>query len=186
MFGRKPQPKAAAADDDENPWVVQVLTRDYLVEGFTDGEDDDGDSSTFLEVNVGEDMNGALLTLSQPNLQPAGAITVTAPPNCNWVLPANTEFVAVIPGNDSALAYAVKQTGGPNKAIGAVVMAAHYMIQGVILCPGTGLEMLSDYVQFAMQDATVDYVGPGARLTKLEVPLIFVRTSQVQGIFVNA
>ena len=80
----------------------------------------------------------------------------------------------------------MKHAGGPNKPIGAVLLAAHYTIRGVILCPGTGLEMLSDYALFAMQDAVVDYVGPGARLTKMEVPFLLVRTSQVQGIFVNA
>ncbi len=181
MFGKK-KPQQQEADDD-SPWVVQVLTRDYLIEGFCEAEDDLG--SNFLEVEVGEDMNGSLLTLSQPNIQPAGAAAVALPPNSKYVLPANTEFVAIIPNNNTSLAYAMKHAGSGNTPIGAVVLAAHYVIRGVVLCPGTGLEMLSDYALFAMQDATVDYVGPGARLTNLDAPFILVRTSQVQGFFVN-
>jgi hypothetical protein len=165
--------------------VVQVLTRDYLIEGFAPADDDS--ASDFLEVEVGEDMNGSLLTLNQPNIQPAGAATVGVPANSKWVLPANTEFVAVIPGNDESLAYAVKHAGTSNTPIGAVVLAAHYVIRCTILCPGGGgLEMLSDCVLFAIQDAVVDYVGAAARLTKLDVPFLLVRTSQVHGIFVNA
>ena len=183
MFGKKKQQQQEEPDDD-SPWMVQVLTREYLIEGFTEADDDLG--SSFLEVEVGEDMSGSLLALSQPNIQPTGAATMAAPPNSKYVLPANTEFVAILPGNNSSLAYAVKHAGSGNKPIGAVVTAAHYVIRGVILCPGTGLEMLSDYALFAMQDATVDYVGPGARLTNLDAPFILVRTSQVSGIFVNA
>ncbi len=181
MFGRtQQQPPAPKA-----PWVVQVLTRDYLIEGFTNA--DDPVSTDFLEVSIGDDLNGSLLTLTQPNIQPAGAAAVGVPAGSKWVLPGNTEFVAVIPGNEESLAYAVNHRGTSNTPIGAVVLAAHYVIRGTILCPGgAGLEMLSDYTLFAMQDCVIDYVGPGARLTNLDAPFMLVRTQQVQGIFVNA
>jgi hypothetical protein len=182
MFGKKQQQQPPTP---QAPWVVQVLTRDFLVEGFTKADDDV--SSSFLEVIIGDDLKGSLLTLTQPNIQPAGAIAMGVPPGSKWVLPAETEFVAIIPGNDEALRYAVGHRGTSITPMGAVVLAAHYVIRGTILCPGGGgLEMLSDYELFAMQDSVIDYVGPGARLTNMDVPFMLVRTKQVQGIFVNA
>jgi hypothetical protein len=180
MFGKKQQQPAGP----KAQWVVQVLTRDFLIEGFMPADDDV--SSSFLEVIIDADLSGSLLTLTQPNLQPAGATAVGVPANSKWVLPANTEFVAIIPGNDEALKYAVSHAGTSITRIGAVVLAAHYVIRGTVLCPGGGgLEMLSDYTLFAMQDCVIDYVGPGARLTNMDAPFMLVRTQQVQGMFVN-
>lgn len=187
MFGKKLQKQQQQQQQptSKSPWVVQVLTRDFLIEGFSNAADDV--SACFLEVSIDEDLKGSLLTLTQPDIQPAGAIAVGVPANCKYVLPAGTEFVAIIPGNDEALAYAVRHAGTDITRMGAVVLAAHYVIRGTILCPGgAGLEMLSDYELFAMQDSVVDYIGPGARLTNLDVPFMLVHTNQVQGIFVTA
>ncbi len=178
MFGKKqpPAPKAL--------WTVQLLLRDYLVEGHTDGDDATG--PLFLTVQAGNDLDMATLTLTEPSVQPTGSLNVAVPPASKWVLPTNAEYVAVIPRDPGSTAYALQNKGPAKALIGAIVIAGPYSLRGAVICPGRDLDILCGYQTFAMQDVTIDSLAPGARLSNFAAPHVVVRTLAVQGFFVNA
>lgn len=172
MFGKKPAaPKT--------PWTVQVLTRDYLVEGQTDGDDPTG--PWFVTVQA-KDLAMATLTLSPFTLQPTAGVGGPQRPASHWVLPSTAEFVAVIPRDPGSTAYALKHRGPHGASIPAEVLVGQYALRGGVLSPDSDLDILSGYQTFGMQDVVIDCLAPGARLTNFAAPYLVVRTLLLQAI----
>jgi len=176
MFGKKP----AAA---KPLWSVQLLTPDYLVDGRLDGDDPTG--PWFLTVQP-QDREVATLTLSQASVQPTGALTATLPAGGNWLLPSTGQFVAVIPRDEASTAYALKHKGSSQHPIPALVFVGPYAIRGTVLSPDKYLEILSGYQTFLMQDATIDCLAPGSRLSSLSAPYAVVSAQLLHGLVVSA
>jgi hypothetical protein len=177
MFGKK-QPATP-----KTPWTVQVLTRDYLVEGSTDGDDPTG--PWFVTVQA-EDLAMATLTLTQPNFQPTAGVSGTLRPASKWVLPSTAEFVAVIPRDPGSTAYALKHRGPHGATLAAEVLVGQFAIRGTLLSPDNDLDILAGYQTFGMQDVVIDCLAPGARLTNFAAPYLVVRTLLLQGILLNS
>jgi hypothetical protein len=165
------------------PWSVQLLTTEYLVDGNLDGDDPTG--PWFLHVQSGE-IAMSTLTLTQARIQATGALSVTMPAAAKWILPSTATFVACIPRDEASTAYAVKQNSSSKHAIAGVVFVGPYAIRGTILSPNANLDILSGYGTFAMQQAVIDGLAPGARLTGLAAPYVLVRTMLLHGIVVSA
>ena len=172
MFAKKPStPKPL--------WAVQLLTTEYLVDGSLDYDDPTG--SWFLQVQAG-DLAMATLNLTQARFQPTGGLNVTMPTAAKWTLPSTGLFVACIPRDEASTAYALKHNSSSRNPISAVVFVGPYAIRGTILSPDKNLDILGGYQAFAMEQAVIDCLVPGSRLTGLAAPYLLVRSLLLHGI----
>jgi hypothetical protein len=150
------------------PAAVQILTPDYLIEGYLD------DLTNWPFEGV---------TLTSVRFEPTGVLTPPASTAANWCLPENSPVVAAIPRDEASLAYTKKIYRNDKYALPAEIYVGPYLIQGMILRsdedndPGFLAATLDEYM--VVQDAVIDCLLPGARLKRLGAPLVVVRTDQL-------
>jgi hypothetical protein len=180
MFGAKP----AAS---KQPWLVQVLTPDYLVEGHFDEGDENYMGLYFFRA--WPDLDGKLpvsacMHLTNARFQSMSNLTLPPSSATDWFgFPNN--MLALFPRDELSLAYMFKNNA-PKNLIPAEIYVGPYLIKGTILCPEKSLIALRIYFNFAVQDAVIECLTPGAKFQSHKEPFVMVRTHLVQGIIPQA
>jgi hypothetical protein len=153
---------------------VQILTTDYLIDGYLE------DLSTWP-------FEGGLLT--SVRFEPTGTLMPPASSAANWCVLESSQVVAAIPRDEASRAYTQKMYRDDKYPVPAEIYVGAYLIQGMIMQsdeevdPLVLIDSLDEYV--LVQDAVIDCLLPGARLKRLSAPLIVVRTDRLlQGIVI--
>src|SRR3990172_8538899 len=101
MFGNK-------SVSQKSLWAVQVLTLDYIVDGYFDSESDKLDTSVLFKAdrdpNIWELEKVYFLSLPSARLQPVGPVNI--PINYvvlpKWHMSTMSVFVAIIPRDEAS------------------------------------------------------------------------------------
>lgn len=188
MFGKKPapppakpaapaQPQPAAPAPAARPagWAVQVLTADYLAQGYIPPVD--MPLVGFLNVPT-----QATVPLSAVQLQAiAGQATVAAPTPPEATFP-KVSLIAFIPRDDASLRSAALQM--PNRAEKAVVYVGPFVIRAALML--TGDMPLRNFFGtgsgtfVAVTDAEITCQLPGARFQPLTAKILILNKALVQ------
>lgn len=180
MFGNK-------SVSQKSSWAVQVLTPDYLVDGYFDSEEDKMETAILFKAdkdpNIYDTGNVHFLTLTSARLQPISPVnnpinSVVLP---KWNMSAMSVFVAIIPRDEASTAYFMKMNPAKH-AIAADVYVGPYIIHGTIVSPESDLMELTAYHTFAVRDAEIEHLYSGTPLTGLKMPCLLVNTHLLQGI----
>ena len=161
------------ASPSRSQWAVQVLTRDYLIEGNLDGERD-----KYSFRLVGHDVGTVILTSAR--FQPATTLAVPARPPVPQVLIHGDELVALIPRDEAGTTEDMKNNAPFKYPVPAEVYVGPYVIRGQVLSMDKNLRVFATYVGFVVQDAVVDCLLPGAQLTGLKAPYLLVMSRHKQ------
>jgi len=176
MFTKKPTgPKA--------PWAVRLLTTDFLVDGFTDTEAHP-DTWPFFSPQTGSPPTG-LLWLDSPRFTPVAAGTPPQAAVKQWVVPYSSQYVAVMPFDNTSLAAVRKNADSHKYAHAAVLHVGPFAIRGQLLSTYEAVSYLSTmaaHLSFAMQDAEIESRLPNPQFGVLKAPLVLVRAQLLQGI----
>jgi len=179
MFRSNPKPPARLPS-----WGVQVLTRDYLIEGqlrptsteyagefFTD-------ALRWLKANAHQDITD--WTIFEGHMRAAS--NLTAPPQdfARWTLLLNRELLALAPldpDSQTALRDAYAHFKFP---FAATLLVGPYRVRGnLLLYSNSGLADLTTFVPMA--EATFDCLLPGSQLSNWRVPWVLLNGVAVQG-----
>jgi len=161
----------------QSQWVVQVLTLDYLIDGYTDER---GSAAGFLHLIS---YKGKFLSmwLASARLQPTGSQSVPVHQASICTIPLNDAFVGVIPRDEASAQYAQNARNDmPLYAVQAEAYVGPYVMRGTLLSPNRNIADIDS--SFAMQDAEIDCLTPGAQLHGLRVPYIVVHSPLIQAI----
>ncbi len=162
MFKKKetaPKPLAA----------VQMLTLDYLIEGYLDVDDS------------GWPFGG--VTLTSVRFEPTGSLTPPTTTAANWYVLETSPVVAAIPRDEAILAYSKKTFRDWKYPLPAELYVGPYLIQGIVLRvikdtdPALLMSGLAD--EAVVQDVVIDCLLPGTRLKRLSAPLAVVSTENL-------
>ena len=149
--------------------AVQILTPDYLVEGYIDVDDS---GWPFGPVK-----------LTSVRFEPTGSLTPPATTAANWYVLGKSPVVAAIPRDESILAHTQKRYPNEKYPLAAELYVGPYLIQGIVLRsleetdPLTLMSTLDEYV--VVQDVAIDCLLPGTRLKRLSAPLALVSTENL-------
>ncbi len=151
------------------PAAVQILTPDYLVDGYI--EENDG----------GWPLSG--FTLTSVRFEPTGPLNPPATTAANWCMLEKSPMVAAIPRDESILAYTKKLFRDWKYPLPAELYVGPYLIQGIVLCviKDTDLTVLMSALdeEAVVQDVVIDCLLPGTRLKRLSAPLAVVHTGNL-------
>jgi hypothetical protein len=156
MFPLPPPPK--------KNWAVDVLTTDYLVSGYLDG-----DRNALAFQMMGGDFSSLILTSAR--IQPTGNFGAPESLSAAWTVAYGDSLVAVIPRDQASLEYAVKRNSDWKYPQPAEIYAGHYLIRGTIFSAGNDVRTFAAFsTGFIVQQAQISSLLPGARLTGLTAP----------------
>ena len=162
MFKKKVPPPPPS------PAAVQVLTPDYLIQGY-------------LEDLEAWPFSGLLLT--GVRFEPVGALQPPVATAARWFLPEFSPVLVAIPGDPVSQARTQELAGDSDYALPAELYVGPYRIQGMVLRADdeTDAEALTDTLaEYALvQDASIDCLLPGTRLPRLHAPFVVVRTGHL-------
>jgi hypothetical protein len=99
MFGSGPKKPVS-----KRTWAVQILTRDYLVEGLLQSPIDDSEFFTDLlsSLKQGVGHTGFPLTLLNADVRPAGNLAAQLRSFAQWALRLGPNVIAFVPGDDDS------------------------------------------------------------------------------------
>ncbi len=168
-----------------NPWKIQILTTDYLVEGIYDNENQT--SQEFFQSTAVQ--NTYSFQLTDVRLQPSGNLTTPSVSVNNWTTSVAKTVVAVIPCDQPSQAFVVDKHKKFKSFIPTDIYVGPYVIHGTVVSPEKpeqGLSFLSYYINFLVKDARIECQLPGAKLQGLEAPFILVRSFMLHGVTMRA
>jgi hypothetical protein len=155
----------------KSPWAVQLLTFDYLIDGYIDG-DREHYNLTLVYLVKGGAVN---MHLTSVRFQPTRNSALPTPPPAPWALVYGDGLVAVIPRDEAGTTFVTKKNADLFKvAVPAEVYVGPYVLRGKVLSPDKELTVFESYRRFAMQDAEISCLLPGALLTGLQAPYVLV------------
>ncbi len=158
MFPLPPTPK--------KNWAVDVLTTDYLISGYLDG-----DRNALAFQLMGGDFSSLILTNAK--LTPTGADAAPDSLSAPWVVAYGDTLVAVIPRDPASLQYAMARNGDWKHPQPAEIHAGHYLVRGTILSPANDVRTFAAYTTgFIVQQAAITSLLPGARFAGLSAPYV--------------
>ena len=179
MFRSNPKPPARLPS-----WGVQVLTRDYLIEGQLRPkssayvEDFVPNLLRLLKSNAHQDLSD--WAIFEGHMRPAS--NLAAPPQAfaRWTLLFGREMLALAPldaGGQTALRDAYARFKFP---FAVTLLVGSYRARGNLLLDGDdGLADLTTFVPMA--EATIDCLLPGGQLSNWRPPWVLLNGVAVQG-----
>jgi hypothetical protein len=145
-------------------WAIDVLTTDYLISGFVDG-----DRNALAFVLMGGDFQSIILTSAR--LQPTGNYAAPDSLSAPWTVVYGDTLVALIPRDPASLENAMKRNSDWKHPLPAEVTIGHYLIRGTLLSAGNDARTFAAYTTgCVVQQAQISSLLPGARLTNLTAP----------------
>jgi hypothetical protein len=174
MFGRGKKKAEPAV-----PWAIQVLTTEYLVEGYVRPDDD-----PFLEISDENLDNTSSLQLTNVSVRPTGGLAAPARSYPVWNLIFWNRVVALIPRDDASLAAARQLEESRTHPLEVEVYIGPYRVLGTLHLSQPdvtdawtpGVEMFA-----VLTDATLENLTPGAQVDKLTAPWLMLNGSQMHG-----
>ena len=180
MFRKKAEPAPIV------PHAVIVLTSDYLIEGYTNLDECD----PFLTSSEDqEEIDGALLVITSAQIQAVGARAFAPASVPSWRVPFSAGFIAAIPRDEAAIAYAHEQNEGMAYAFGAQIFAGPYAMRGTVLScyeKADERDLIFGFTSLLMQDVEIDYLGADGMTKGIKVNYAVVNMQTVQGILLNS
>jgi hypothetical protein len=164
MFGSKKPAKKPL-------WSIRVLTRDTLIDGFIDS-----DSSDMILTNDGTFEN---IQLTSAQIQTTSNLITPNHPTTPWATVFREAVVAVIPGDEASLTYAL-ETNDFEDPILAEVYAGPYLIRGLVMAEVEKLDIYTDTEMVIVKDAQIDCLLPGAKLKGLHAQVVFLTSAHIQ------
>ena len=159
-------------ETQKSSWLVQVLTLDYLIDGYMDA---DRDKSIFRLVNK-EVLD---LPLASVQFQPAGNLTAPMHPVVPWTLVYGEQMVAIIPRDPASTACAMQNNSFFNQSFQAEVYIGSFVLRGRVLCSDRSVRVFPMYPAFPMQDVEITCLLPGSKLA-VKAPYLVVMGSHKQ------
>ena len=154
-------------DPPKTPWLVQVLTLHYLIDGYLDSERD----KSILRLM---DHQAVDLPLASVQFQPAGNLTADMHAVIPWTLISGENQVAILPRDPAAIAYAMQNIPVYLKqSFQAEVYSGPYVIRGRLLCSDSTVRVLPTNPIFPMLDVEVTCLLPGSKMA-LKAPYLMV------------
>ena len=158
------------------PWAVQILTPEYLVDGYSDSED-----NIFEYLSVADSDDDFDYTFTSARVQPTGLLTIP-PFSCQeWTCAFLTSVVAVLPRDDASLKAVQKAWEDSEYSYRAELFAGPYLIRGAIQSDS------QDHPSFAtfmlVTGATVESLLPGAQLARLNADALALNGMHVHGFY---
>jgi hypothetical protein len=160
-------------EPQKSSWLVQVLTLDYLIDGYMDGERD----KTIFRLY---DENVPDLPLASVQFQPAGSLTGAMHAVVPWVMVHSESLVAIIPRDAASLACAMQNNTFFKQSFQGEVYIGPYVLRGKVLAYDNSVRTLPMYPGFPMQDVEINCLLPGSKLVGLKAPYLVVLTRRRQ------
>jgi hypothetical protein len=163
-------------------WALQLLTPDYLIDGFCDT--DRYPIFTFSSTNYQNCLPTDALQLSSTTIRPTGSLTVPVDSAPNWNVTFYNGFIAVIP-KDEASTHFFRSNLSQYPTVPVDVYVGPYIICGALPIEKREFKKLEFLFSFVVRDAEIDCLWPNSFLHNYKVPYAMVRTLQVQGIVMH-
>ena len=158
---------------EKSKWTVQLLTREYLIEGTIDGNK----YKLGFQLFMG-DTN--LYALNNASFRPTGNLSVPARSQVPWTVVYGSELIGVIPKDEASTAYAIKANSTFTNPVPAEIFAGPYSIKGTMLTQLKDILGLASSTIFAARDVEINCLLPHAQLTGFKVPYILLTGRNVQ------
>jgi hypothetical protein len=160
-------------ESQKSSWLVQVITLDYLIDGYMDGDRD----KYIFRLYDGKVLD---LPLASVQFQPAGNLTGGMHTVVPWTMVHSESMVAVIPRDAASLACAMQNNAFYNQSFQGEVYIGPYLLRGKVLVPNDSIRTLPMYPAFPMQDVEINCLLPGSKLVGLKAPYAAVLTHHRQ------
>jgi hypothetical protein len=155
------------------PWHVQVLTLDYLVDGYIDGSHDKAYFRTMANVLYN-------ISLANVHFQSTGNQPVPARDAAAWAMLYGEQLVALIPWDEASLATAMQSNVDYKIATQGEVYVGCYLIRGAVLSYDANLSVFGNQRSFPVQNAEITCRLPGAQWSGLKAPYLLVMSQHKQ------
>jgi hypothetical protein len=166
------------------PWAIQVLTQDYLINGFYDESQDNSTAPFFFRAWAdydGKIANSAAMHLTNIQFQPTRASAFPGGSAADWFMYSHM-VVAVMPHDEQSTLFVANNNNKNKYMIQADIFTGSYLIRGTVLCPDRKINRYQAYFNLPVQNAEISCLLPDARLQGLKAPFAIVRTHLIQGI----
>ena len=151
----------------QSPWAVQILTTDYLIDGWMDG----ARYRMCFNVTTGSDED---IFLASTRVQPTGPVPPLPAPISAWTQVFRESVVAIIPRDEPSLAWARKWNADWRIPIPAEAFVGPYVIRGAILSTDRRVRVWAGYKGFVAQDVEIECRLLGANLPSFKAPYVVV------------
>jgi hypothetical protein len=160
-------------EPQKNSWLLQVLTLDYLIDGYMDGDRD---------KNIFRLADGKVydLPLASVQFQPAGNLVALMHAVVPWTLVNSESLVGIIPRDAASTACAMQNNTFFKHSFHAEVYIGPYVLRGTVLAFDNSVRILPMYPGFPMQDVEINCLLPGSKLVGLKAPYMVVQTHHKQ------
>ncbi|MDR3575320.1 MAG: hypothetical protein P4L50_15780 [Anaerolineaceae bacterium] len=156
-------------EPQKNSWLLQVLTLDYLIDGYLDG---DRDKNIFRLA----DRQVLDLRLASVQFQPASNLVSPMHAVVPWTLVNSESLVAIIPRDAASSASAAQNNTIFKKSFQGEVYIGPYLLRGKVLTVDDSVRILPIYPCFPMMDVEINCLLPGSKLVGLKAPYLLVMT----------
>ena len=177
MFKSNPKPKPP-----KRTWAVQVLTRDYVVEGVLQPRIDDT-TQYFADLTrlLKQGTNGGIdLTLVSARVQPTGNLAAAPRAFAEWTMRLDSNVAALMPADEDGANTLRQEYSHFKYPFPSALYVGAYQVQGTLLVDNPlGWQDLRGFVPVA--DAQIDCLAPGARLSAWRLPWLLLNGALVQG-----
>ena len=170
MFGRKPS-KPPPPD-----LVVQILTPEYLIDGYSNPEDNLFEY--LCTADFDDDFN---YTFKSTQVQSTGTLS-TPPFSCReWHGSFLSSIIALIPRDDASLEATRAAFEDYEYPFRAEIFAGPYLVRGELM---SNIEDEPNYLTFAaVKDAEIESLLPGAKMSRLNSSLLILNGMHIHGYY---
>ncbi len=163
----------------EKPWAIQVLTTEYVVDGYIQPEEDI--FRWARQYGLTDAFECAPLTSVQ--ILPAGQLNTPPQSFTTWEFSYCTTIVMIIPGDEASRKAAPRDYRDYRHPFRAVIYAGPYVIRATVLSDSeeTGMLFVDHKGFIPLRDAEIDCQLPGSRLTGLKVPWLVLNGGLLHG-----
>jgi len=160
-------------------WALQMLTPDYLVDGFCDT--DQYPIFTFSTTNYQTCLPIDALQLSSTTIRATTSLALPPGDVPNWNVTFYNGFIAVIP-KDEASAHYFHSNLGHYPDVPVDVYAGPYVFHGTLPIEKEEFKKLEFLFSIVLKDVEIDCLWPNSFLHAYKVPYAMLRTLHIQGI----
>lgn len=171
MFGRRSNKPPAT------PWPVQVLTSEYVIEGYCDPED-----TLFQTVSMADSDENVQIVLKSAQVRPAGSLSIASFTCREWIIDYWTGVVAVIPRDMAGQKALQEEWESAEYPLRAELFAGPYLLRGMVMSDEE--ERLSyPGAQIYITEAEIECLLPGAQLGRLNAPMLVLNGTRLDGYY---
>ena len=163
-------------------WALQLLTPDYLVDGFCDT--DRYPIFTFSTTNYHTCIPTDALQLIQTTVRTTSGLVLPEGDIPNWNVTFYNGFIAVIP-KDEASTHFFYSNLGHYPDVPVDVYAGPYVFHGTLPIEKEEFKKLEFLFSIVLKDVEIDCLWPNSTLRNYRVTYAMLRTLHIQGITIR-